>query len=96
MNKVNLAIQVLPFSTTEDKYVIIDKAIALISDSGLKHVVCPFETVVEGSFEEVMNLVEDIKHSCLLAGADDLIINMKLHAKREADALIVDKMEKYS
>jgi len=96
MNKVNLAIQVLPFSTTEDKYFIIDKAIALISDSGLKHVVCPFETVVEGSFEEVMNLVEDIKHSCLLAGADDLIINMKLHAKREADALIVDKMEKYS
>jgi len=96
MQKVNLAIQVLPFSSAEDKYTIIDKAIALIAESGLKHVVCPFETVVEGTYEEVMHLVEDIKHSCLLAGADDLIINLKLHAKKEGDALMDDKLEKYS
>lgn len=96
MNKVNLAIQVLPFSNTEDTYAIIDQAIAVIEDSGLKYVVCPFETVVEGTYEEVMNIVEDIKHSCLLAGADDLIINLKLHARKDADALIDDKLEKYS
>lgn len=96
MHKVNLAIQVLPFASTEDKYAIIDKAIAVIADSGLKYVVCPFETVVEGTYEEVMDIVEDIKHSCLLAGADDLIINLKLHARKDADALIDDKLEKYS
>lgn len=96
MNKVNLAIQVLPFSTSEDKYAIIDKAISVIPESGLKHIVCPFETVVEGTYEEVMHIVEDIKHSCLLAGAEDLIINLKLHARRDADALIDDKLNKYS
>ena len=95
MHKVNLAIQVLPFSSAEDKYQIIDKAIAVIADSGLKYIVCPFETVVEGTYEEVMNVVEDIKHSCLLAGAEDLIVNLKLHARKDADALIDDKMEKY-
>ena len=67
MLKVNLAIQVLPFSESEDKYVIIDKAIAVIAESGLKYVVCPFETVVEGTYDEVMEVVQDIKHSCLLA-----------------------------
>ncbi len=96
MDKVNLAIQVLPFSDKEDKYTIIDKAIAIIANSGLKHIVCPFETVVEGTYDEVMEVVQDIKHSCLMAGADDLIINMKLHAKKNGDALIDDKLEKYS
>ena len=95
MHKINLAIQVLPFSTSEDKYAIIDKAIELIQKSSLKHVVCPFETVVEGNYEEVMNLVGAIKTNCLLAGADDLIINLKLHARKDADTLIDDKMEKY-
>lgn len=96
MNKVNLAIQVLPFSDKEDKYAIIDKAIAVIAESGLKYVVCPFETVIEGTYDQVMEVVQDIKHSCLLAGADDLIINMKLHARRDADALLDAKLEKYS
>ena len=96
MLKVNLAIQVLPFSESEDKYVIIDKAIAVIAESGLKYVVCPFETVVEGTYDEVMEVVQDIKHSCLLAGAEDLIINLKLHARKDKHALIDDKLEKYT
>jgi uncharacterized protein YqgV (UPF0045/DUF77 family) len=96
MQKINLAIQVLPFSSETDKYEIIDHAITIIAESGLKYVVCPFETVLEGTYDEVMAVVQDIKHSCLLAGADDLIINIKLHAKKEGDALIADKLEKYS
>jgi uncharacterized protein YqgV (UPF0045/DUF77 family) len=95
MDKINLAIQVLPFSSTEDKYDIIDKAIEVIAQSGLKYVVCPFETVLEGTYDEVMDVVQDIKHSCIVAGAEDLIINIKLHAKKGGDALIDDKMEKY-
>ena len=95
MHKINLAIQVLPFSSSEDKYAIIDKAIKVIAESGLKYVVCPFETVLEGTFEEVMHVIEDIKHTCLLAGAEDLIINTKMHIKKDADALIDDKLEKY-
>ncbi len=96
MQKVNLAIQVLPFTDTADKYEIIDKAIQVIAESGLRYVVCPFETVLEGTYDEVMEVVQDIKHSCLIAGAQDLIINIKLHARKDADAFIDDKLEKYS
>lgn len=95
MHKVNLAIQVLPFSSSEDKYAIIDKAIEVIVASRLKYVVCPFETVVEGSYEEVMALVTDIKNRCLQEGADDLIINTKMHLRKTDDARISDKMKKY-
>ena len=61
--KINAAIQLLPLSNNIDKYKIIDEAIALIISSGLNYVVCPFETVVEGSFEEVMQLIKNIKYS---------------------------------
>jgi uncharacterized protein YqgV (UPF0045/DUF77 family) len=42
-----------------------------------------------------MQLVADLKEKCFEAGADELIINMKLHVKNNTDAFINDKMEKY-
>ncbi len=95
MSVVNLAIQALPFSEKQDKIAIIDEAIKVIEQSGLKYVVCPFETVIEGEYNQVMQLVTDLKEKCFEAGADELIINMKLHAKKEEDTFIHDKMEKY-
>ena len=62
-HKINAALQLLPLSNNIDKYKIIDKAIDLIKSSGLNYVVCPFETVVEGSYVEVMQLIENIKKS---------------------------------
>jgi len=95
MNIINLAIQALPFSEKQDKIAIIDEAIKVIEQSGLKYVVCPFETVVEGEYSLVMKLVTDLKEKCFQAGADELIINMKLHAKKDGDTFINDKLEKY-
>ena len=43
--QINAAIQLLPFGNDEEKYKIIDSAIQLIQESGLVHLVCPFETV---------------------------------------------------
>jgi uncharacterized protein YqgV (UPF0045/DUF77 family) len=94
---INLAIQVLPLHTAqEEAYSIIDKAIEVIKRSGLKHVVCPFETVIEGSYTEVMKLVDDIQDACKDSGAKSLLINMKLHRSFEKNMAIDDKIGKYS
>jgi uncharacterized protein YqgV (UPF0045/DUF77 family) len=50
-NLINLALQVLPSSITSDPYSLVDKAIEVIQQSGLKYRVCPFETVIEGDYE---------------------------------------------
>lgn len=95
-NIVNLAIQVLPLEKSrEEAYSIIDKAIAAINASGLKYVVSPFETVVEGPYNEVMQLLGDIQSACYEAGADSLLINMKLHASKTNNMAIDDKIGKY-
>ena len=95
-NSVNLAIQVLPLhKSQEEAYEIIDKAIACIKASGLQYVVCPFETVIEGPYRDVMNLVDAIQEKCNEAGVSSLLINMKLQRSFVKDIHIDDKIGKY-
>jgi uncharacterized protein YqgV (UPF0045/DUF77 family) len=95
-HNVNLAIQVLPLHLSqEEAYGIIDKAIARIQSSGLHYVVCPFETVIEGPYDKVMQLVDDIQTVCNEAGAQSVLINMKLQRSFVKDIAIDDKIGKY-
>jgi uncharacterized protein YqgV (UPF0045/DUF77 family) len=92
---VNLAIQVLPLSGNGDKYSVIDRAINCIQNSGLKYKVCPFETVVEGPYSSVMNLVTEVQKVVFEAGTDEVLINMKLHRRNNRDVFIDEKTGKY-
>lgn len=95
-HNVNLAIQVLPLHTSqEEAYRIIDVAIACIQQSGLHYVVCPFETVIEGPYNTVMQLLDKMQDECYAAGAQSMIINMKLHRSKIKDLAIEDKTGKY-
>lgn len=92
--QINAAIQLLPLKTSEDRYSVVDKAIALIDKSGLNYMVCPFETVVEGSSEKVHQLIRDIQEVILKNGCDELILNVKIHAANR-DLSFSEKLEKY-
>ena len=93
--KINVAIQLLPTKCTADKIELIDKAIACIKASGLKHLVCPFETVVEGTYKEIFDLVDTIRTTTLNNGCEELLVNMKMHAGSK-DLFFEDKLAKYS
>jgi uncharacterized protein YqgV (UPF0045/DUF77 family) len=71
-NQINLAIQILPKTTGIHPYDIVDKAIDVIKESGISYLVCPFETVVEGDYDQIMNLVKKIHEICYKAGADEI------------------------
>lgn len=92
--QINAAIQLLPLKTEMERYAIVDKAIALIRDSGLNYQVCPFETVVEGSPESVYALIQRIQTGILESGCDELILNIKIHAANR-DLSFSEKLEKY-
>jgi len=94
-NQINLAIQVLPRSSTKGTYELVDVAIELIQKSGLKYRVCPFETVIEGSYDEVMSLVKDVHEAVYNAGAEEMITNIKIQTRHNQDVFIDDKMNKY-
>jgi uncharacterized protein (TIGR00106 family) len=92
---VNVAVQLLPLGTNQ-AYEKVDEAIALIEKSGLKYIVCPFETVIEGDYDKIMELVKKIQLKCLESGVTDTICNLKIQMRANDDVTINDKMEKYS
>jgi uncharacterized protein (TIGR00106 family) len=94
-NIINLALQVLPKSSTMESYDLVDKAIEVIQRSGLKYRVCPFETVIEGDYESVMKVVEQAQQACFDSGADELLVYIKIQRKKDRDVFIEDKTGKY-
>lgn len=93
--KINAAIQVLPEAEGKLKYELVDAAIEAIKKSGVKYEVCPFETVVECSFDELQLLLEQIQAACKSAGTERMITNLKIQADFSGDVKIEDKMKKF-
>lgn len=94
-NQINAAIQVLPQSKEKELYAIVDEAIDEIKNSGFRYEVCPFETVVEGEYDKVIALIAKIRDRCFEAGSDDLLINIKIQARKKGNVTIDEKMNKY-
>ena len=94
-NKVNLALQVLPQSKTRHPYSIVDKAIEVIQKSGLPYKVCPFETVIEGTWDEVIKVVQEVHEACYQNETSQMMTYIKIQTRSDEDVTIADKMEKY-
>lgn len=92
---VNVAVQVLPVARDKNSYALVDEAIALIARSGVSYRVTPFETVMEGTYERLMEVVEEVQAACYKAGADTLMCYVKIQSRAEGEVQILDKMEKY-
>lgn len=92
---VNIAVQVLPEGGGSISYALVDEAIRVIADSGFAYRVCPFETVVECSLEEGLDLIADIHKAVESAGADRMLTYVKIQSDFTGDVAISDKMRKY-
>lgn len=94
-NYVNIALQVLPKSKTKEAYNLVDDAINVIAQSGLKYQVCPFETAIEGPYDEIMKLVEKVQETCFNEGAEELLVYIKIQNRKDSKVTIEEKMRKY-
>lgn len=95
IKKINLALQVLPQSNTRHPYSIVDEAIKIIDKSGLPYKVCPFETVIEGTWDEVMKVVQEVHETCYRNETTQMMTYIKIQTRKDEDVTIADKMEKY-
>ncbi|MFV0377135.1 MAG: MTH1187 family thiamine-binding protein [Mangrovibacterium sp.] len=94
-NKINLALQVLPQAEGRNSYELVDAAIREIQKSGLRYKVCPFETVIEGNYDEVMALVKRVHKALEQNGTKKCMTYIKLQTVFQEDVSIDDKMQKY-
>ena len=75
-------IAVLPRGgAADDPIALVDLAIGVIQASGLNYEVDAMSTVVEGEFDEVMDLYRRVHRAVMEAGADRLITIMRVDEK---------------
>jgi uncharacterized protein YqgV (UPF0045/DUF77 family) len=95
-HKIHLAIQIIPLVSRDRAYGLIDHAIDAISRSGVTYFVGPMETVLEGTYDEVLSVAKQAQQACIDAGAEEMVVNMKIHTRKDGDITWMEKMKKYS
>lgn len=92
---VNVSLQVLPNVAPERVYPVVDKVIELIAASGVKYVVGPMETTMEGEFDTLMEIVKQAQTVCIEAGAKRVMSVVKIDYRPEG-VTIEEKIGKYT
>ena len=88
----SVAIQVLPTVTDDDEVIrIVDEVIAYIKSTGLKCYVGPFETAIEGDYDELMDIVKECQHIAVRAGAPSVLAYIKVDYRPEGDVLTIER-----
>ncbi len=88
----SVAIQVLPKVTEEEELIrIVDAVIDYIRSTGLNYSVGPFETTIEGDYDELMDIVKECQHVAYRAGCKEMSVYVKIAYKPEGDVLTIEK-----
>jgi len=94
-HKINLALQIIPQVARERVYAVVDEAIAIIQASGVPYRVCPFETVMEGPYDQLMDIARRAQEACFKAGANQLLVYIKMQIRKDEDVTMEEKVGKY-
>lgn len=91
---VNVSLQILPRVPDEKLYPVVDKVIALIAQSGVKYMVGPMETTMEGEYDLLMGIVKKAQELCIVEGATRVLSVVKIDYKLEG-VTMDEKVGKY-
>jgi uncharacterized protein YqgV (UPF0045/DUF77 family) len=79
---------------TDDPYPVVDSAIAAIKATGIKHIVTPMETVLEGSLDDCLAAARAAHEACFTSGVQHAVTIIKI-ADSVNGSTIDDKLAKY-
>lgn len=90
-NIVTIGIQIIPKSKKLHTYDLVDEAIEVIQASGIKHQITPFETAMEGSYDEIMKICKEAEQAVLDAGADECLVYYRIHYRKNEGVTFEEK-----
>lgn len=93
---INASLQILPVVQDRHPYEWVDEAIEIIQQSGIKYEVGPFATVLEGTYDEVMKVVNSINQHLMERGCNEWILNAQLQMRAHADITGDEKTAKFN
>ncbi|MCR3757721.1 MTH1187 family thiamine-binding protein [Clostridium felsineum] len=91
---VNVSLQVLPVVEEKRLYEVVDKVIEYIKASGVKYIVGPMETTMEGDLDTLMEIVKKAQEICIKEGSERVASVVKIDYKAEG-VTMNEKVGKY-
>ena len=90
--EASVAIQTLPAVADDEELCrIVAEVIAYIASTGYTYFVGPFETTIEGPYDELMDIVRQCQHIAVEAGAPAVAAYIKVSWKPEGEVLSIEK-----
>jgi uncharacterized protein YqgV (UPF0045/DUF77 family) len=74
---------------------IVDRSIEIIQKSGLNYTVSAFETNVDGTWEDIISLLTNLRNQLKNEAVEDALINVKFQISNGKSVLGVDKTRKF-
>lgn len=92
---VNATIQILPLAQDKHPYEWVDDAIMVIEASKVKYEVRPFATELEGKYDEIISLFNDINEHLFAKKCQEWICNLQIQIRSNGDMTGDEKTAKY-
>jgi uncharacterized protein YqgV (UPF0045/DUF77 family) len=92
---INASIQIVPVVQDRHPYEWVDEAIEVIKSSGIKCEVGPFATVVEGKYEQVMQVINAINEHLQQRNCSEWITNVQIQIRSNGDITGEEKTAKH-
>lgn len=91
--QVNASLQVLPIIQNKHPYKWIDETIEIIKKSGLKFEIGAFATVIEGQYNQVINVVNSINEYLYTKRCHEWIMTVQFQIRANDNITIAEKTE---
>lgn len=78
---LNISLKILPRVPEEEIYPVVDQVIQLIQASGIKHLVGPTETTMEGGWDEIFAVIKKAHELCFDLGAGRVLSLIQVDMK---------------
>lgn len=92
---INASIQIVPIGNDKHPYLWVDEVISLIQQSGIIHEVGPFSTALQGTYEEVMQVIHNVQEYLQKNGCAEWLTNIQLQIRNNSDCTIEEKVKNY-
>lgn len=92
---INASIQILPIVEDRHPYDWVDEAIEVIIQSGIKYEVGPFATVIEGTYDQVIQVIHAINEHLQQAECSEWITSIQLQIRSNESITGAEKTDKY-
>lgn len=92
---ISASVQILPIVQDKHPYKWIDEAIDVIKLSGIKYTVGPFATELEGTYEEVMKVIDDINNYLFSKNCREWICIAQIQIRSNTDITANEKTSKF-